>query len=198
MVAWLACWLSVLLAVCVVWPARWLSVLLAAWLACCPNLGSSFGVDFWVQFLGPLLGSIFGKIWHQKLLILRSSFWFQIWFHFWGPELVPLIFLIGADFWDPFLVPKNGSKSGPKIAQKGPNMGPNLAPRTGSCLAPKMGASLTTKRLQILPHQKGLNLATDKRVHIWHLQKGSRSSLQKGPDLEPKQGTTSGFVSCSL
>ena len=118
MVAWLACWLSVLLAVCVVGPARWLSVLLAAWLACCPNLGSSFGVDFWVQFLEPLLGSIFGKIWHQKLLILRSSFWFQIWFHFWGPELVPLIFLIGADFWDPFLVPKNGSKSGPKKCTK--------------------------------------------------------------------------------
>ena len=105
-------------------------------------LGPTFGPQFWDpaldSFLGPNFWSIFGSNFWPKLRILGASFWNQIWDRFWGPEFgFSYIFnsgpFFGTHFWgpnmDPNLAPKPDKKCG-KSSQIGcPKGEPDLAHR---------------------------------------------------------------------
>ena len=92
------------------------------------TVGSSFGLNLGLRFLGPTFGpqfwdpaldsflgsnflSIFGSSFWPKIRILGASFWNQIWVRFWGPEFgFSYIFNRG-----PFLVPIFGVQIWTKI-----------------------------------------------------------------------------------
>jgi len=149
------------------------------------TVGSSFGLNLGLRFLGPIFGpqfwdpaldsflgpnflSIFRSNFWPTIRILGAIFWVQIWVWFWGPEFGFSYILIGGHFWYPFLGSKYGPKSGPQNWQKCEKV-----PRSG---VPRRGARFGTPKCS-------------ENCQIWHTkitrssQTGSTSSSQTEPNM---------------
>ena len=150
------------------------------------TVGSSFGLNLGLRFLGPIFGpqfwdpaldsflgpnflSIFGSSFWPKIRILGASFWVQIWVCFWGPEFgFSYIFNRG-----PFLVPIFGVQIWTQIWPPKFTKNVKKVPRSG---VPRRGARFGTPKCS-------------ENCQIWHTkitrssQTGSTSSSQTEPNM---------------